>query len=71
MLDISVYSVSSVVKLSGFQLMSAYIKKTVRAMQGYTPGEQPTDPRVIKLNTNESPYPPSPAVREALQSLKV
>ena len=71
MLDISVYSVSSVVKLSGFQLMSSYIKQSVLAMQGYTPGEQPTDPRVIKLNTNESPYPPSPAVREALQSLKV
>lgn len=40
-------------------------------MQGYTPGEQPTDPRVIKLNTNENPYPPSPAVREALQRLNV
>ena len=50
--------------------MNAYIKKSVRAMHGYAPGEQPTDPRVIKLNTNESPYPPSPAVREALQSLK-
>jgi len=51
--------------------MNSYIKKSVMAMQGYTPGEQPTDPRVIKLNTNESPYPPSPAVREALQNLKV
>lgn len=51
--------------------MSKYIKKSVLAMQGYTPGEQPTDPQVIKLNTNESPYPPSPAVRKALQNLKV
>jgi len=51
--------------------MSKYIKQSVQAMRGYTPGEQPTDPRVIKLNTNENPYPPSPAVREALQSLKV
>ena len=51
--------------------MNSYIKKSVQAMQGYTPGEQPTNPQVIKLNTNESPYPPSPAVREALQSLKV
>jgi len=51
--------------------MSKYIKQSVRKMQGYTPGEQPTDPRVIKLNTNENPYPPSPAVREALQSLNV
>lgn len=51
--------------------MNSYIKKSVLAMQGYTPGEQPTDPRVIKLNTNESPYPPTPAVQKALQSLKV
>ena len=51
--------------------MNVYIKRSVRAMQGYTPGEQPTDPHVIKLNTNESPYPPSPAVRKALQNLKV
>lgn len=36
-------------------------------MSGYTPGEQPSDPRVIKLNTNENPYPPSPAVAEALK----
>ncbi|MFA5042926.1 MAG: histidinol-phosphate transaminase [Kiritimatiellia bacterium] len=51
--------------------MNSYIKKSVLAMQGYTPGEQPTDPRVVKLNTNESPYPPSPAVQKALRSLKV
>ncbi|MCX6993704.1 MAG: histidinol-phosphate transaminase [Kiritimatiellaeota bacterium] len=51
--------------------MNSYIKKSVLAMQGYTPGEQPTDLRVIKLNTNESPYPPSPAVRKALQNLKI
>lgn len=51
--------------------MRSYVKNSVRSMQGYTPGEQPTDPQVIKLNTNESPYPPSPSVREALQSLNV
>ena len=51
--------------------MSSYIKKSVLAMRGYTPGEQPTDPRVIKLNTTESPYPPSPAVQKALQNLKI
>ena len=36
-------------------------------MAGYTPGEQPRDRAVIKLNTNENPYPPSPKVRAALR----
>jgi histidinol-phosphate aminotransferase len=39
-------------------------------MSGYTPGEQPRPgDRVIKLNTNENPYPPSPRVFEAIQSV--
>ena len=40
----------------------------IAAISGYTPGEQPQDPAVIKLNTNENPYPPTPAVAEALHS---
>ncbi len=36
----------------------------------YTPGEQPNEPDMIKLNTNENPYPPSPRVMEALRNLK-
>jgi histidinol-phosphate aminotransferase len=37
-------------------------------MAGYTPGEQLNDPDIIKLNTNENPYPPSPRVFEAIQA---
>ena len=36
-------------------------------LEGYTPGFQPGESRVIKLNTNENPYPPSPRVLEALK----
>lgn len=41
-------------------------RPAIRAMQGYTPGEQPQDRRYIKLNTNENPYPASPEVAKAL-----
>ncbi|MDI6774562.1 MAG: histidinol-phosphate transaminase [Verrucomicrobiota bacterium] len=46
--------------------MNAWIRKSVRMLTPYTPGEQPKRPdRVIKLNTNENPYPPSPQVARA------
>lgn len=44
------------------------ICKNVEALTAYTPGEQPKDPNIIKLNTNENPYPPSPKVAEALRT---
>jgi len=43
------------------------IRSNIRAMAGYTPGEQPRDGAYVKLNTNENPYPPSPRVFEAIQ----
>ena len=45
-----------------------YICKNVQALDAYTPGEQPKESGIIKLNTNENPYPPSPKVAAALQS---
>jgi histidinol-phosphate aminotransferase len=51
-------------------LKVSYLRKNIEAMAGYVPGEQPAPgDRVIKLNTNENPYPPSPRVVEALRSL--
>lgn len=43
----------------------------VRRVVPYTPGEQPNRPGMIKLNTNENPYPPSPKVAEAIRSFDV
>ncbi|MCX5656221.1 MAG: histidinol-phosphate transaminase [Planctomycetota bacterium] len=48
----------------------SYLRKNIDAMAGYTPGEQPGEGRrVIKLNTNENPYPPSPRVVQALRDV--
>ena len=47
--------------------MSGYFRKNIAALAGYVPGEQPRDNKVIKLNTNENPYPPSPQVIAALR----
>jgi histidinol-phosphate aminotransferase len=44
------------------------ICKNVQALEAYTPGEQPKDPAIVKLNTNENPYPPSPKVGELLKT---
>ena len=47
--------------------MSGYLRKTIAALEGYVPGEQPKNGGFIKLNTNENPYPPSPRVLSALR----
>ena len=43
-------------------------EENIRKVIPYTPGEQPNQPDMIKLNTNENPYPPSPRVAEVLRS---
>ena len=45
--------------------MSRYLIDRYQPLEAYTPGEQPRDMQYVKLNTNESPYSPSPAVIEA------
>ena len=46
--------------------MSSFFSSRFDALTPYTPGEQPQDRRYVKLNTNESPYPPSPGVSLAV-----
>lgn len=44
-------------------------EQNVRKVVPYVPGEQPNEPGMIKLNTNENPYPPAPGVERALREL--
>lgn len=48
-------------------MASRLLGGTARRIAPYVPGEQPQDRTYIKLNTNESPFPPSPAVEQALR----
>jgi histidinol-phosphate aminotransferase len=52
----------------GIPTVLDFLRPAIRAMAGYTPGEQPRAGGVLKLNTNENPYPPSPRVFEAVQA---
>ena len=49
--------------------MTSFFRAEVDAMTGYIPGEQPKpNSKIIKLNSNENPYPPSPKVKDVLQN---
>lgn len=50
--------------------MSGRIRESVQGLTAYTPGEQPRQPGLVKLNTNENPYPPSPRVAAALAGVE-
>lgn len=51
--------------------MSKFLKKCYSTLDAYVPGEQPGDGEYIKLNTNESPFPPSDGVIKAINSEEV
>lgn len=51
--------------------MSKFWSPAIRTLEPYVPGEQPKDGPVIKLNTNENPYPPSAAVASVLADFPV
>jgi histidinol-phosphate aminotransferase len=50
--------------------MTNYFRSNINVMASYVPGEQPQrDTQIIKLNSNENPYPPSPAALAVLQNI--
>ena len=51
--------------------MSRWISQEAERLVPYTPGEQPQDQQYVKLNTNESPFPPSPKVLKAINRAEI
>ncbi len=51
--------------------MSRFLNDRLQKIKSYTPGEQPQDKKYIKLNTNESPYPPSEGVIKAITEAEI
>ena len=51
--------------------MSRFLNTKYERLEAYTPGEQPKDKKYIKLNTNESPFPPAPGVIDAITKEEV
>ena len=51
--------------------MSRFLAEKLSVLKPYVPGEQPQDMQYVKLNTNESPYPPAPALFEAVNNEEI
>ncbi len=47
----------------------SYFRENIEQLKGYEPGFQPSEVDVVKLNTNENPFPPSPKVMETLSKI--
>ena len=46
-------------------------RDNLRRVEPYVPGEQPNEKDMVKLNTNENPYPPSPKVLQAMNDFDI
>ena len=55
-------------KSSSASRLSKLVRPLVRKLHAYVPGEQPKIKGLIKLNTNENPYPPSPKVLRVVKA---
>lgn len=55
--------------MTKLEQIMGYFRQNIEKLAGYEPGFQPRENEVLKLNTNENPYPPSPAVMKALAEL--
>ncbi|HPN85077.1 MAG TPA: histidinol-phosphate transaminase [Victivallales bacterium] len=51
--------------------MKSFFRKDILEMSGYVPGEQPKEKGIVKLNTNENPFPPSRKIKKYLSTLDI